>query len=70
MINNQVIQDNVQMLVREWIRQSGKTPTVAEENLIVAGSELVINVLQNLNDIARAANNIDSKGIHTYRGLS
>lgn len=61
MINNQVIQDNVQMLVREYIRQSGKTPTAAEENLIVTGSELVINVLQNLNDIAHAANDFSRR---------
>lgn len=61
LLGNSDIERNVNLLVEKWKEQSFKgTQITAEEELMIeAGTNLFINVLQNLNDIAYALSNLD-----------
>lgn len=54
-LRNQDIDTHVRLLVAAFITQSGAKVRPQEERLVVAGTELVINLLQNINDIAYCA---------------
>ena len=60
-LDNQKIEQYCETLVKASIAQSHMAPKQAELDLIIMGTALVVNVLQNINDIAYYACNVDQR---------